>query len=205
MFEIKTWYADRAHQERRDVYFFPLHWSYRCDSFHWSKKTEMKAESSDSRYRGLKMEKQKHTSRDGWWNVYSYKYCYSRLKTGFVETLKPHFVPGQAMAGSLSSTISNTANLVEEKLTHMQLVQENDNLKSQVRIVNGHKSNSHWKNILIKKCIAGNRSHRKSGNSACEANAGQGEDERVREGKDSGRTAIGVQVESYGESSECFV
>ncbi|XP_018341862.1 PREDICTED: dynactin subunit 1 isoform X1 [Trachymyrmex septentrionalis] len=48
--------------------------------------------------------------------------------TGFVETLKPQFVPGQVMAGSAAA-----ANLVEEKLSHLQLVQENDNLKSQVR------------------------------------------------------------------------
>ncbi|KAL0129480.1 hypothetical protein PUN28_001629 [Cardiocondyla obscurior] len=48
--------------------------------------------------------------------------------TGFVETLKPHFVPGQVMAGSAAA-----ANLVEEKLSHLQLVQENDNLKSQTR------------------------------------------------------------------------
>ncbi|EFN72194.1 Dynactin subunit 1 [Camponotus floridanus] len=48
--------------------------------------------------------------------------------TGFVETLKPQFVPGQVMAGSAAA-----ATLVEEKLSHLQLVQENDNLKSQVR------------------------------------------------------------------------
>jgi len=41
--------------------------------------------------------------------------------------LKPQFVPGQVMAGSAAA-----ANLVEEKLSHLQLVQENDNLKSQV-------------------------------------------------------------------------
>ncbi|XP_076758439.1 dynactin subunit 1 isoform X2 [Xylocopa sonorina] len=48
--------------------------------------------------------------------------------TGFVETLKPQFVPGQVMAGSAAA-----ANLVEEKLSHLQLQQENENLKSQVR------------------------------------------------------------------------
>ncbi|GAB1860176.1 Dynactin subunit 1 [Camponotus japonicus] len=48
--------------------------------------------------------------------------------TGFVETLKPQFVPGQVMAGSAAA-----ATLVEEKLSHLQLVQENDNLKSQAR------------------------------------------------------------------------
>lgn len=51
----------------------------------------------------------------------------SIIQTGFVETLKPQFVPGQVMAGSTA-----TANLVEEKLSHLQLAQENDNLKSQV-------------------------------------------------------------------------
>ncbi|XP_031847377.1 dynactin subunit 1 isoform X2 [Nomia melanderi] len=48
--------------------------------------------------------------------------------TGFVETLKPQFVPGQVMAGSAAA-----ASVVEEKLTHLQLQQENENLKSQVR------------------------------------------------------------------------
>ncbi|XP_020284399.1 dynactin subunit 1 isoform X2 [Pseudomyrmex gracilis] len=52
----------------------------------------------------------------------------SFIETGFVETLKPQFVPGQVMAGSAAA-----ANVVEEKLSHLQLVQENDNLKSQVR------------------------------------------------------------------------
>ncbi|XP_035742327.1 dynactin subunit 1-like isoform X2 [Vespa mandarinia] len=51
--------------------------------------------------------------------------------TGFVETLKPQFVPGQVMAGSAA-----TSNLVEEKLTHLQLMQENENLKAQVRDLN---------------------------------------------------------------------
>jgi len=51
----------------------------------------------------------------------------SVIQTGFVETLKPQFVPGQVMAGSAAA-----ANLVEEKLSHLQLIQENDNLKSQV-------------------------------------------------------------------------
>ncbi|KAK9308816.1 hypothetical protein QLX08_001247 [Tetragonisca angustula] len=48
--------------------------------------------------------------------------------TGFVETLKPQFVPGQVMAGSAAA-----ANVVEEKLSHLQLQLENENLKSQVR------------------------------------------------------------------------
>ncbi|XP_014615435.1 PREDICTED: dynactin subunit 1 isoform X2 [Polistes canadensis] len=51
--------------------------------------------------------------------------------TGFVETLKPQFVPGQVMAGSAAAS-----NLVEEKLTHLQLMQENENLKAQVRDLN---------------------------------------------------------------------
>lgn len=54
-------------------------------------------------------------------------FLFSVIQTGFVETLKPQFVPGQVMAGSAAA-----ANLVEEKLSHLQLVQENDNLKSQV-------------------------------------------------------------------------
>ncbi|XP_076395255.1 dynactin subunit 1 isoform X2 [Megachile rotundata] len=52
----------------------------------------------------------------------------SFIETGFVETLKPQFVPGQVMAGSAAA-----ASLVEEKLSHLQLQQENENLKSQVR------------------------------------------------------------------------
>ncbi|XP_048268349.1 dynactin subunit 1 isoform X4 [Bombus terrestris] len=52
----------------------------------------------------------------------------SFIETGFVETLKPQFVPGQVMAGSAAA-----ANVVEEKLSHLQLQQENENLKSQVR------------------------------------------------------------------------
>lgn len=41
--------------------------------------------------------------------------------------MKPQFVPGQVMAGSAAA-----ANVVEEKLSHLQLQQENENLKSQV-------------------------------------------------------------------------
>ncbi|KAK2585771.1 hypothetical protein KPH14_010379 [Odynerus spinipes] len=55
----------------------------------------------------------------------------SFIETGFVETLKPQFVPGQVMAGSAAAS-----NLIEEKLTHLQLMQENDNLKAQVRDLN---------------------------------------------------------------------
>lgn len=54
----------------------------------------------------------------------------SFVETGFVETLKPHFVPGQAMAGSMSSGNN------EEKLSHFQLLTENENLKSQVTDLN---------------------------------------------------------------------
>ncbi|XP_057330614.1 dynactin subunit 1 isoform X2 [Microplitis mediator] len=62
-----------------------------------------------------------------------------RNNTGFVETLKPNFVPGQVMAGSISSTLGSSgfgSNTVEEKLSHLQLVQENDNLKAQVNDLN---------------------------------------------------------------------
>ncbi|XP_033220366.1 dynactin subunit 1 isoform X2 [Belonocnema kinseyi] len=52
----------------------------------------------------------------------------SFVETGFVETLKPQFVPGQSIAGT--TTISSN---IEEKLSHLQILQENDNLKSQVR------------------------------------------------------------------------
>ena len=48
------------------------------------------------------------------------------IQTGFVETLKPQFVPGQAMG---PSTISSS---LDEKLSILQLQQENDNLKAQV-------------------------------------------------------------------------
>ncbi|XP_015594869.1 dynactin subunit 1 isoform X2 [Cephus cinctus] len=55
----------------------------------------------------------------------------SFIETGFVETLKPQFVPGQSIAGSGAAASS-----VEEKLSHLQLQQENDNLKAQVRDLN---------------------------------------------------------------------
>ncbi|XP_034942305.1 dynactin subunit 1-like isoform X2 [Chelonus insularis] len=63
-----------------------------------------------------------------------------RNNTGFVETLKPNFVPGQSMTGSIissasSGTVSASGN-VEEKLNHMQLLQENENLKGQVMDLN---------------------------------------------------------------------
>ncbi|XP_012255651.2 dynactin subunit 1 isoform X2 [Athalia rosae] len=53
--------------------------------------------------------------------------------TGFVETLKPQFVPGQALA---SQSVMATGSSIEEKLSHMQMMQENDNLKAQVRDLN---------------------------------------------------------------------
>lgn len=62
--------------------------------------------------------------------IYLTLFLLSVIQTGFVETLKPQFVPGQVMAGSAAA-----ANLVEEKLSHLQLVQENDNLKSQVNFL----------------------------------------------------------------------
>lgn len=58
---------------------------------------------------------------------YNFIYKLFAIQTGFVETLKPQFVPGQVMAGSAAA-----ANVVEEKLSHLQLQQENENLKSQV-------------------------------------------------------------------------
>ncbi|XP_023289847.1 dynactin subunit 1 isoform X2 [Orussus abietinus] len=51
--------------------------------------------------------------------------------TGFVETLKPQFVPGQAIAGA-----GVAPSLVEEKLSQLQLAQENENLKAQMRDLN---------------------------------------------------------------------
>lgn len=59
--------------------------------------------------------------------VRAFQSILSVIQTGFVETLKPQFVPGQVMAGSAAAS-----NLVEEKLTQLQLVQENDNLNYQV-------------------------------------------------------------------------
>ncbi|KOX69877.1 Dynactin subunit 1 [Melipona quadrifasciata] len=62
---------------------------------------------------------------------------HNNVITGFVETLKPQFVPGQVMAGSAAA-----ANVVEEKLSHLQLQQENENLKSQ-------RFRSRYKNIFL--------------------------------------------------------
>ncbi|KAF5304178.1 hypothetical protein FQR65_LT08072 [Abscondita terminalis] len=52
----------------------------------------------------------------------------SFVETGFVETLKPQFTPGQAM-----STSSPPQMPVEEKLSHLQLQQELDNRSQQIR------------------------------------------------------------------------
>jgi len=76
-------------------------------------------------YTILSCDNKKNTQRQNA-NI-SYFFPLFVIQTGFVETLKPQFVPGQVMAGSAAA-----ANLVEEKLSHLQLVQENDNLKSQV-------------------------------------------------------------------------
>lgn len=83
-------------------------------------------ESSLRRYAILSCDNKKNTRL---YEAQIYLICLlSVIQTGFVETLKPQFVPGQVMAGSAAA-----ANVVEEKLSHLQLVQENDNLKSQVK------------------------------------------------------------------------
>lgn len=51
----------------------------------------------------------------------------SFVETGFVETLRPQFIPGQPMT-SPSPSLS-----AEEKLLSMQLQQENEDLRGQVR------------------------------------------------------------------------
>jgi dynactin 1 len=51
------------------------------------------------------------------------------FQTGFVETLKPQYIPGQAMI-SPGASCSNT---VEEKLSSLQNQQEIENLKCEVR------------------------------------------------------------------------
>ncbi|XP_014207258.1 dynactin subunit 1-like isoform X2 [Copidosoma floridanum] len=52
----------------------------------------------------------------------------SFVETGFVETLKPQFVPGQAIGPSAVQS-----NVIEEKLTILHLQQENESLKAQIR------------------------------------------------------------------------
>lgn len=48
------------------------------------------------------------------------------MQTGFVETLKPQFTPGQAMT---STPITS----VEEKLIHLQYSQELENRNQQIK------------------------------------------------------------------------
>jgi dynactin 1 len=51
------------------------------------------------------------------------------FQTGFVETLKPQYIPGQVMISPGASSGSAT---VEEKLSNLQNQQEIENLKSEV-------------------------------------------------------------------------
>jgi len=53
----------------------------------------------------------------------------SFVETGFVETLKTQFTPGQPLSPSLSMAI-------EERATGLQLQHENDNLKAEIRDLN---------------------------------------------------------------------
>lgn len=53
----------------------------------------------------------------------------SFVETGFLETLKPQFTPGQA----LTSPAIQAQHSVEEKLNLLQVQQENDELRNQVR------------------------------------------------------------------------
>jgi len=55
----------------------------------------------------------------------------SFIETGFVETLKPQYIPGQAMISPGASSCSATA--VEEKFNNLQNQQETENLKSEIR------------------------------------------------------------------------
>ena len=50
-------------------------------------------------------------------------------QTGFMETLKAQFTPGQPLSPSLSMAI-------EERVTGMQLQHENENLKAEIRDLN---------------------------------------------------------------------
>lgn len=67
-------------------------------------------------------------------------------QTGFVETLKPQFTPGQVLASpgaglntsvlsSLQAQSGGGGGDVGERLSHLQLQQENDSLKAQLRDV----------------------------------------------------------------------
>lgn len=53
--------------------------------------------------------------------------CY--FQTGFVETLKPQYTPGQALSPNLGVT-------VEEKLTALQHQQEVENLQAEIKDLN---------------------------------------------------------------------
>lgn len=53
----------------------------------------------------------------------------SFIETGFTETLKPQFTPGQPIA----SPALTAQHSVEEKINLLQLQQENDDLRNQVR------------------------------------------------------------------------
>lgn len=105
------------------------------------------------------------------------------------------------MAGSVA-----TANLVEEKLSHLQLTQENDNLKSQVsQNVSPTSVSVLWFCCFTVQTVfsaiimhitwnvIGTRSYRESRNAACETNARQGTDERLREDETSNRATSRVQ------------
>lgn len=54
------------------------------------------------------------------------------VETGFLETLKPQFTPGQPIA----SPALTAQHSVEEKINLLQLQQENDDLRNQVRDLN---------------------------------------------------------------------
>lgn len=55
----------------------------------------------------------------------------SFIETGFVETLKPQYIPGQAMISPGAS--SSSANTFEDKFNNLQNQQEVENLKSEIR------------------------------------------------------------------------
>lgn len=73
-----------------------------------------------------------------------------------METLKPQFVPGQ----SIASTTTITSN-IEEKLSHLQILQENDNLKSQVLHFFIYQINSILRRLLKYILFLGTRFNRK--------------------------------------------
>lgn len=53
----------------------------------------------------------------------------SFVETGFLETLKPQFTPGQSLTSPSPAPSSST----EEKIHNLQMAQENEDLKNQVR------------------------------------------------------------------------